>query len=65
MKVLGGPKCCIFNKIVGIKVSHVYFLNYLCYYIPAHGTHIYLLLCIIYIYDSVDRRTSCRGGNFA
>ena len=57
------------TKIIGIKVSHAFF-DYLCYYIPTHRMHIYLILCIlydiciynilIYIYDNfVCLRLSC------
>ena len=31
-------------------MSRTYFFDYLCNYIPTHGTHIYSLLCILYIY---------------
>ena len=37
------------NKIVGNKMSRAYYF-YLCLYIPTRGTHIYWLLCILYIY---------------
>ena len=48
MKVLGGLKRRIFlMKSLELK-CHAYFLDYLCYKIPTHGTHIYSLACILW-----------------
>ena len=51
---------CYIYIYIYMCVTRIFF-DYLCYYIPTHGTHIYSLLCIIYIYIYFTASTPLSG----